>query len=217
MSKATMVIFNPVIGRFLPRTQAVTDAVRDVMRIVGEDEWKAGFRPDKAKRIIQLLAERSVHPVEVTGVIRRINEDTTTDGKGNEYKKVRIFLDDALDPLMVSLEASDEITLFVIQALTGVEPGETITFSPWYERVERNGRVYFNHRCALKRPDGVNVPLPQNVWKNAQAEADKVTASLRAQNQPSLRSAINALSDATKVEFHLQMLRTLIAPKFSGA
>lgn len=212
--KATLVIFSPVLGQFLVKNPYSDAALLKARSIVGDVEWKKGYTPEKSQQVEQLLCDAGVHPIVVTGDLKRAYHDQTNDSQGNTYQKVRIILEDPIETLMISMEATAEIASIAIQQLFNTQPGETLTFKTSQEKAVRGGRTFYNHRIKMVRADGTFVPAIVGAWKKAQDQADAATAQLRSANLPSLRTAINKVASDSKMEFHLDILRNEIEPRF---
>lgn len=213
-AKATLVVFSPVLGKFLIKNPQSDKAILDARAIIGDTEWKKGYTPEKSKQLGEILAKAGVHPIVVTGNLKRVYPDQTRDIQGNTYDKVRIILQDPMETIMMSLEATHELTAIALQQLYNTEPMDFLTFTAFQEPRTSGDRIFYNHRVKLTRSDGSSVAPLAGAWKCAQDKANAATEPFRAQNNPAFKKIINELANTAKTAYHLDLLRNDIAPRF---
>lgn len=213
--KATLVVFSPVLGRFLVKNPISDAAMLHARSVIGDIEWKKGFTPDKSMQIAQMLSKAGIHHIVITGLLKRVYYDETKDSQGNTYPKVRIILEDPFETIMISLEATSEIASIALQLLYNAQPGEELTITAFHEVANRGGRTFYNHRVRMTRVDGSHVPPIVGAWKKAQDAADAATLQFKEMmDLPGIKTVVNKIASGAKMKFHLDLLHNDIAPRF---
>jgi hypothetical protein len=218
-----LVTYNPVAGMLVPINNEVVDrALKAAQQQVGEAAWKGGYsdtRADGPTAVARLALEGICKPEGITGRISAVKLAATRDSRGNEYQKVRVRFEGVCegdDGVMLSLDVQSELAQRLAHKLLNVQPGEVVTFLPFSQLVKRGDRFYANQALSLRNAQGKEVKAPDSLWAEAQALADAAAKVLAAAGI-SDRASLNKVKANKKVEYHHNLYRDLIGPKFENA
>jgi hypothetical protein len=214
MQSKILVEYNPVLGQFVPIVDVTRNALTAARRAVGEDAWKRGFDPSTNQVALKAFAEAGGSSLPIGGNLVCVYYAETKDPSGNIYRKLRLKFESKRAVITVSLECQAEIAQRLIQMLLNVTPGEWLSLASQTERVERNGRVFFNHIPLLERPERRPVGVKAGLWKQAQQAADEAVNALKGViKNPKL---LNEAAATAKVDFHVAVLREQLQPMFAA-
>lgn len=218
--------YNPVAGVFVPVAKdgvgaAVEKALAAAKNQVGDAAWKRGNSQNTpggptAVALAELAKINYKAPV-IEGKLTKVAYVTTSDGQGNQYRKVRVQLDAAEggEDFLLSLDVDGELAQGLIQKLDKCERGQVIKVSAFQVPVERADRLYVNHKASVK--SGGQEVKAEGFWAKSQEAASAAKAALQAaaaQNPKFIKAdtkALNQVAAEAKVEAHIELLKEIEA------